>query len=93
MVLRPPDSVFKRLVTGQQKLRPEHFRPVKTRMCELPPLFGEGRVEKLRRKLLDAGINPKDVGLPPPRLPRTKIMKPPEVTYGDACKEIKYANI
>lgn len=90
MVIRPPGSVFRRLALGTLALRPEHFRERITSWGTRPPLFGAGRTERLRRRLLDAGIDPVSVGLPSPSRRSFRIPLPPAITYRDACREIKY---
>lgn len=91
MVLRPPDSIFQRIVAGRLRLGPEDFLPRRSRGGKsFPPRFPEGRRERLRAKLLQVGIDPVTVGLPPPKPPNTDIYIPPEITYRDAAREIKY---
>lgn len=89
MVIRPHDSIFQRIVAGKLKLKPHHFLPRKTRLGEIKPEFPEGRTERLRTKLLAVGIDPVSVGLPPAKPPAINKFVPHEVTYADACREIK----
>lgn len=72
------------------RMRPEHFKERITRTGTLPPLFDVGRTERLRARLLDAGVDPLSVGLPPPPKKSFRISLPPPITYRDACREIKY---
>lgn len=89
MVLRPPNSIFRRVLAGQLVLKAEDFLPKKTSMGRARPRFSPGRTAKLRAKLMEAGINPESVGLPPLPPVDTAIQIPPEITYSDACHEVK----
>lgn len=89
MVLRPPNSIFRRLVAGQLLLRPDDFLPKKTRNGMLKPRLSAGRTSKLRAKLMEVGMDPVSVGLPPAPPPDTLIRMPSKITYSDACHEIK----
>lgn len=89
MVIRPPDSVFKRILSGELLLTPKHFQPRKTKKGILPAAFPPGRTARLRAKLLEVGVDPVRVGLPPVPPPNTDIFIPPAITYTDACREIK----
>lgn len=90
MVIRPPDSIFQRIVSGQLRLCPKDFLPRKTLRGEIPARFPAGRTARLRTKLLAIGIDPITVGLPPQNPPNTQIFIPPAINYRDACREIKY---
>jgi hypothetical protein len=90
MVIRPPDSIFKRILAGQLVLKPAEFLPRKTKKGVLPPAFPPGRTARLREKLLLVGVDPVKVGLPSIPPPDTSIYIPPDITYRDACREIKY---
>jgi hypothetical protein len=89
MVLRAPDSIFKSIIAGRLRLQPGDFTPRPTNRGTVPPRFPEGRTAKLRAKLLEVGIDPVSVGLPPRRPPNTRIFIPPTLNYGDVCREIK----
>lgn len=93
MVLRAPNSVFKRLLAGELKLGPQHLEPRKRSWGVLPPLFAENRLTKLRKKLQLAGVDPEKVGIPPAPVPNFIIPAPPSITYTDAYKEIRYTEI
>lgn len=106
MVQLEHNRIFKALVNGSMKLKKEDFLPrlsewapsvAKMKTSKTPTLinarFPPGRTAKLRSKLLKAGIDPLSVGLPPLPFPSTDIKLPPEITYKDACKEIKYDHV
>ena len=91
MVIQPPNSIFNRIIAGTLKLRPADFQPRKKSNGQLiGPRFPTGRLIVLRRKLLAVGVDPLSVGLPPEAPPNTKIFVPSQITYTDACREIKY---
>lgn len=56
-----PNSVVERMKAGLFRLNAAHFLP---RAAGLEPVFGQGRVAVLRRKLLGAGLDPLALGLP-----------------------------
>lgn len=106
MVQLEHNWIFKAIVNGTLKLKKEDFLPrlsnwapsIAKRKSEgnpflIEPRFPPGRTAKLRKKLIRVGIDPISVGLPELKEPSTEIKLPPQVTYKEACKEIKYDHV
>jgi len=80
-------TVVNQVVAGKVKLHPSMFGGRKQKGQPDRPIYSPETVSKLHRMLKQRGMDPIAAGLPP--IEPMAVLRQPEITYRDACREVK----